>query len=339
MRTPRLLLLAGATSLFGLAVVAGQQPATPPAQPDFDNVQVRSFRIQPDGNVYMLAGAGGNVTVQFGDDGVLVVDTQFEPMVDRLLAEIKRLAGDRVIRYVINTHVHPDHVDGNAKFRAAGAAIMAGNVAFDLRDEGAAIFAHEHVQVRMSQPGPNGQSAAPTGAWPTDTFFRDKMSFYFNGEPIEIRHQPAAHTDGDVIVFFRKSDVIATGDVFQTASYPFIDSARGGHINGIVDALNRIIDISEPRDNQEGGTMIIPGHGRICDEADVVEYRDMVTIIRDRVRAMVEKGMTLEQVKAARPTLDYDGRWGATSGFWTTDMFIEAVYRGLSEPAPAGQTR
>jgi glyoxylase-like metal-dependent hydrolase (beta-lactamase superfamily II) len=324
-------------SLLGLAAVAGQEiRATTPT--NLANVQVRSFRIHPDANVYMLAGAGSNVTVQFGNDGVLVVDTEYEPMADRLLAEIKRLAGDRVIRYVVNTHSHLDHVGGNAKFRAAGQTILAGNVAMDIRDSGATIIAHEQTQVRMAQPGIDGQ--VPPSTWlPTETFFTDKMSLSFNDEAVELLHVPAAHTDGDVMVFFRKSDVISTGDVFITTTYPIIDVARGGTINGIVAALNRIIDITEPRDKQEGGTMVIPGHGRICDEADVVEYRDMITIIRDRVQSMIKKGMTLEQVKAARPTSDYDGRWGATSGIWTTEMFVEAAYRTLSQPRTNGQTR
>jgi glyoxylase-like metal-dependent hydrolase (beta-lactamase superfamily II) len=328
MRAPRTLLVALSLIALALAAVAGQQA---PPQPNFAAISVRSLKVQA--NVYMLAGAGGNVTVQVGDDGVLVVDTQYEAMADKLLAEIRTLAGSKPIRYVINTHAHPDHTGGNARLMAAGQTVVAGNVVFDVRGgTGATVIAHENVQVRMAQPGPDGQ-VAPFAAMPTETFFTNKMGLFFNDEAIELLHQPAAHTDGDVIVFFRKSDVIAAGDVFGTTSFPVIDIARGGHINGIVAALNRIIDITQPRDKQEGGTMVIPGHGRICDEADVVEYRDMVTIIRDRIQAWVKKGMTLEQVKAAKPTLDYDGRYGATSGFWTTDMFVEAVYRNLA-PAP-----
>jgi glyoxylase-like metal-dependent hydrolase (beta-lactamase superfamily II) len=169
-----------------------------------------------------------------------------------------------------------------------------------------------------------------------DIYREDHKDLYFNGEAVQLLHQPAAHTDGDSIVFFRKSDVIATGDVFTPASYPMIDIARGGSINGIVDALNRIIDLTVPAEKQEGGTMVIPGHGRLCDEADVVEYRDMMTIIRDRIRDLVKKGMTLEQVKAMRPTRDYDPLYGATEGPWTTDSFVEAAYNSLKQYGKSG---
>jgi glyoxylase-like metal-dependent hydrolase (beta-lactamase superfamily II) len=277
----------------------------------------------------MLPGSGGNVTVQFGDDGVLVVDTQVAEMADKLLAEVARISGSRPIRYIVNTHMHPDHVGGNERFRRAGASIVAGNVAFDIRDSGgAAIIAHEHVQRRLIAPQPDGAPAALSGL-PTETFFGNEDTLFFNGEAIELVHQPAAHTDGDVMVFFRKSDVISTGDIYTTTTYPFIDAANGGTIDGILAGVNRIIDMTVPRDKQEGGTMVIPGHGRISDEADVVEYRDMLTIIRDRVQEMMQKKWSLQQVRMARPTSDYDGRYGATSGSWTTDMFVEAVYRTL----------
>jgi glyoxylase-like metal-dependent hydrolase (beta-lactamase superfamily II) len=170
----------------------------------------------------------------------------------------------------------------------------------------------------------------PFRALPTDTYFGEEKDLYFNGEGIQLLHQPVAHSDGDSVIFFRKSDVVVTGDIFLTTTYPVIDIARGGSINGVVDALNRILDITIPKEKQEGGTMVIPGHGRLCDEADVVEYRDMLTIIRDRIQDMVRKGMSLEQVKAARPTTDYDGRYGRDAS-WTKDMFVEAVYRSLTQ--------
>jgi glyoxylase-like metal-dependent hydrolase (beta-lactamase superfamily II) len=197
-------------------------------------------------------------------------------------------------------------------------------------DQRAEIFAHENVLNRMSAPTGHAPPT-PTAAWPTTTFFIDTKEFFFNDEAVQILHQPAAHTDGDSIVFFRRSDVVATGDLFVTTGYPLVDLQRGGSIQGVIDALNRILDITIPASQQEGGTMVIPGHGRLCDEADVVEYRDMVTIIRDRIRDQIQRGLTLEQVKASRPTRDYDGRYGATTGPWTTDMFVEAVYRSLTK--------
>jgi glyoxylase-like metal-dependent hydrolase (beta-lactamase superfamily II) len=173
-------------------------------------------------------------------------------------------------------------------------------------------------------------SQVPITARPTETFIGREKEFYFNGEPVFVYHVPAAHTDGDSIVFFRQSDVIATGDILRTDSYPVIDLQKGGSVQGIIDGLNLVLDLAVPAHHEEGGTFIVPGHGRVCDEFDVLEYRDMVTIVRDRIEAMIKKGMTLEQVKAARPTLDYDPRYGATTGRWTTDMFVEAVYRNLT---------
>jgi glyoxylase-like metal-dependent hydrolase (beta-lactamase superfamily II) len=185
------------------------------------------------------------------------------------------------------------------------------------------IYAHDNASARMSQ--------LPASAQPTETFVGDQKEFYFNREPVFMYHIPAAHTDGDSIVFFRHSDVIATGDIMRTDSYPVIDLQKGGNVQGVIDGLNLVLDLAVPAHHEEGGTYIVPGHGRICDEFDVVEYRDMVTIVRDRIKAMVAKKMTLEQVKAARPTLDYDSRYGATTGAWTTAMFVEAVYRSLAK--------
>jgi cyclase len=187
------------------------------------------------------------------------------------------------------------------------------------------ILAHDNVAGRMSH--------LPASAAPSETFIGREKEFYFNGEPVFMYHVPAAHTDGDSIVFFRQSDVIATGDIFRTDSYPVIDRQRGGSVQGVIDGLNLVLDLAVPAHHEEGGTYVVPGHGRISDEFDVLEYRDMVTIVRDRVQSLIKKGKTLEEVKAARPTLDYDSRYGATTGNWTTDMFVEAVYRSLS-PTP-----
>jgi len=195
-------------------------------------------------------------------------------------------------------------------------------------EKGAGILAYQRVLDRMSVAD-GKEPAAPFAALPTDTYRGKQKDLFFNGEPIVLLHQPAAHTDGDTLVFFRSSDVISTGDIFLTTSYPVIDLERGGSIQGVIDGLNRIIELTVPEDFQEGGTLVIPGHGRICDEADVVEYRDMVTIIRDRVRDMKTRGMTLEQVKAAKVTADYDARYGSNR-----DAFLEAVYRTLGGKKP-----
>jgi len=275
-------------------------------------------------NVYMLAGDGGNITLQMGKDGVLLVDTGLAPMSDQAIAAIRKFT-DKPIHYILNTHVDPDHTGGNEAFGKAGNTITGGDVADDIRglDQGAAIIAHRRVLDRMSAPDGN-QPAAAFAALPTDVYSGKRKDLYFNDEPVVLLHQPAAHTDGDSLVFFRGSDVISTGDIFVTTSYPVVDLDRGGSIQGVIDSLNRIIDLTVPAALQEGGTLVIPGHGRICDEADVVEYRDMVTIIRDRIADMLKRGMTLDQVKAARPTEDYDPRYGSNT------TFVEAVYRSLS---------
>lgn len=283
------------------------------------------------GNIYMLVGAGGNITVQVGKDGVLVVDAGLANMSDKVLAAIKKLS-DKPLRYIIDTHYHADHTGGNEALRKAGATIAGGNVAGDLGAEasaGAQIIAFESVLNRMSAPTGKA-SPTPIGAWPTDTYTEDEKKLFFDGEGIEILHMPKAHTDGDSVVFFRRSDVIATGDIFTTTDYPIIDVAAGGTINGLLDAVNKVVDMVIPVYGQEGGTLIIPGHGRLCDFGDLLNYREMATIIRDRIQDMIKKGMTLEQVKAAKPTFDYDPLYGKNPR-WTPDMFIEAVYKTLKK--------
>jgi cyclase len=277
-------------------------------------------------NVYMIVGEGGNTTVQIGEDGVLIVDTKLAAASEGLLGELRKLS-NRPIRYVINTHAHPDHVGSNESIARAGSTIAGGNVSGAIADAGvgATVYAHENALVRLTEQEP---PLAPD-ALPTDVFFVPQKDLFFNGEAIQLLHKPAAHTDGDVIVFFRRSDVIAAGDVFSTTLFPVIRPEDGGGIEGVIAALNDIIELTVPAEKQEGGTMVVPGHGRLADEADVVEYRDMVTIIRDRIASMIEMGMTLEQVQAAQPTRDYDSRYGADSGFWTTKQFVEAAYQSL----------
>ena len=282
-------------------------------------------------NVYMIAGAGGNITVQIGDMGVLVVDTGLAPMSEKVIAAIRKLS-DKPLQYIVNTHFHPDHTGGNEAVRKAGVTITGANVAGNLTDarEGAQIVAHENVLNRVSAPT-GSQSPTPADSWPTETYVSGQKEIYFNDEPVAVIYQPAAHTDGDSLVFFRHADVVSTGDIFVTTSFPFIDLQHGGSIQGEIDALNRILDLTIPKHDEEGGTYVVPGHGRICDEFDVLEYRDMVTIIRDRIQASIKKGMTLEQVKAAHLTKDYDARYDTKTGFGSADSFFEAVYKSLSK--------
>ncbi len=298
--------------------------------------EVRSLHVQ--GNVWMLASATGNAAVQIGDDGVLVVDTMTDRLADKMVEEIRKLAGNKPIRWIINTHAHAEHTGGNARVAEAGESIIAGNFvgqAGQTATNYAQIFAHENVAARLAK-GDGKQPPPPVFAQPSDTFYTSEFDLYFNGEAIQLIHVPNAHSDGDVMVFFRKSDVLVAGDLFLTTTLPVLDVGQGGHINGVIAGLNRILDITVPKEKQEGGTFVIPGSGRLADEADVVDYRDMVTIIRDRVRDSIEKKRTLDQVKAARPAEDYEGRWGGTRA--ATDAFIEAAYRGLNAPpAVAGR--
>lgn len=325
-------------SLAGLAFLAlmiGSATSSHAQQSPADQLEV--IQLRP--NFYMIAGAGANVAVQVGEDGVVLVDTGSGAATERVLTEIKKLT-DKPIRYIINTSADADHVGGNERLSRAGKSLFpqaaGGGANANLSDAitnggGAAIFAHDNVLTRMSEP--SGQKQAyPTAALPSSTFTEKEKDTYLNGEGIQVLYQPSAHTDGDSMVFFRRSDVLVTGDTFDTESFPAINLAKGGSIQGEIDALNRIIGITIPQLPlvwQEGGTLVVPGHGRICDEADVVEYRDMVTIIRDVIQDLIQKGKTLEQIKAADPTKEYRGRYGSDSGPWTTEMFVEAVYRSL----------
>ena len=286
-------------------------------------------------NFYMIAGAGGNIGVQVGADGVVVVDAGSADSADAVVAAIKKITS-KPIRYIINTSADPDHVGGNAIVAKAGQTLFTGNggagLATNFLGGGASILSVEQVLTRMS--GPTGKpSPFPIDAWPTETFNQSRKYMYLNGEGIEVFHQPSAHSDGDAIVFFRRSDVIVAGDVFDTRHFPVIDVAKGGSIQGEIAALQKLVDTaipSVPIVSREEGTLVIPGHGRICDQLDVVDYRDMVTIIRDRIRDLMKQGLTLDQIKAASPARGYIRRYGSDTGSWTTNDFVEAVFRSLS---------
>jgi cyclase len=296
--------------------------------------EVEVLQIQP--NFYLIAGAGANVAVQIGQDGVVIVDTGTASRADQVLAEIRKLT-KQPIRYIINTNADPDHVGGNEKLSAAGQSIIPTGGLNDIASAGgrAVIFAEENVLARMSAPT-GKQAPYPNGAWPTSSYSsalgEKQKDMYLNGEAIQVFAQPAAHTDGDSIVLFRRSDVLVAGDVLDTTRFPVIDIEKGGSVQGVIDSLNRIIALAvapTPLVWQEGGTTVIPGHGRLCDRADVVDYRDMVTIIRDVVQDLIKKGMTLEQIHKADPTKEWRKRYGADSGSWTTNMFVKSVYESL----------
>ena len=278
------------------------------------------------GNVSMLAGAGGNITVQAGKDGIVLVDTGLARMSDKVLAAIRPLSKGQVT-YIINTDHRGDHVGGNDTLSRTGRPL-----AIDRASQASVmIVAFNTVLDRMSAP--TGQVApTPEKGWPNDTYDTPQKNLYFNGEAIQVFHQPGT-TDGNSIVFFRHSDVISTGDIFDPTEYPIIDLKSGGSLQAVIDGLYRIKEMAVPADHQEGGTMLIPGHGRICDVADLDVYHQMLVIIRDRLQDMIKRGMTLEQVKAAKPTRDYDPIYGSTTGTWTTDMFLEAAYKSLTAKA------
>ncbi len=280
--------------------------------------------IPVQGKVWLLAGAGGNIAVQVGDDGIVLVDTGLEAFSQGVLDTLARLT-DRPVRMIINTGTALDHIGGNDAISRTGQGLYVAANSGAVTFPEAQIVGHERAVLHLSRL--TGAQAVPQRQWPFDTFFGDLKTVVASGEPIEIHHLPAARTDGDLMVFFRGSDVVAAGDVFDTTGYPRIDADAGGTIQGVLDALNRIIRITVPTFNQMGGTRVIPGHGRISNESDVVEYRDMVTIVRDRIRLLVEAGTSLAEVRSAGVTRDYDGIYGSTTGPWTTDMFVEAVYR------------
>lgn len=280
------------------------------------------------GDVYLLAGPDGNSTVQMGRDGVLVVDAQTAAAAPAVLEAIAALSA-QPIRFVVNTTSADAHVGGNAVVAQAGRIVEGGNersaVVYSAGDA-APVYAHENTLNHLVAAG-----GAPAG-WPTDTYFVAQKDLFVNGEAVVLYHVPAAVTDGDTVVFFRRSDVIATGDIFTPDRYPMIDLERGGSINGFLDAVNFVLRLAIPEHNEEGGTLLVPGHGRLGDEADLSEYRDMATIVRDRVQDMVDRGLSLDETVAAAPSREYDGIYSRPA--WTGDMFVAAIYRSVAGAGP-----
>jgi cyclase len=318
------LLSAILAGVLGAAKLGSAQPsAVAPG-----DVRFEVHRVRP--NIYLLANSLSNVTVLVGNKeggapGTLLVDTGSPRITSRILDELRKLNAGPV-RFILNTSADADHTGANE----AIAKPAVPERFFELGQIG--IFAQDNVFTRMSQKN----SGVAQAGWPTITFENQK-DFVFHGEPVQIFAEGPAHTDGDSIVLFRNSNVLATGDIFMTTGYPVIDLQRGGSIQGELKALNHILEITVPEIMQEGGTLVIPGHGRLCDEADVTEYRDMVTIIRDRVADMLKKGKSLEEVKAARLSRDYDPRYSTAS--WTGEMFVESIYKSLSQRTAAGGER
>ena len=298
-----------------------------------ENGEIDVVQVRP--NFYMIAGAGGNIGVQIGADGVVLVDSGTEAASDRVLVAIRKLT-QLPIRYVIDTGADTDHVSGNARLAKAGQTIFVnplGNSSFlnSMTNGGAAaILAHDSVLKRMSVP--TGKTPAfAVETWPTEAFYTNRKSLRMNDEGIEVLYQPAAHSDADSFVFFRRSDVVVAGDILDTTRFPVIDVAKGGSVQGEIEALNRLIALAIPPGPfiYEGiGTYVIPGHGRLCEQLDVVNYRDMVVVVRDVVADMIKQGMTLNQIKEASPAKPYETEFGTQPG--ATNAFVEAVYKSLT---------
>lgn len=335
--TSQLTVAAFAASVLTLGVALGAQSAlTPdqlkyrPGRPNLDDSPVELLPVQ--GSVFLVStGKGSNIAAQIDDQGVILVDAGRPDVSDEVLARIRKLT-DRPIRAIINTTTDMDHIGGNERLARTGTPMYAGSLGSTNAPQ-AQIFAHEKALRQISAPT-GRPSAVPSSLWPSDTFVGEKEKIFFNHEPIELQHAPG-HTAGDVIVWFRRSDVIATGDAYSTTSYPRFDPSKGGTMQGVLDVLNHVIDIAVAEFNQQGGTRIIPGHGRISNQSDVVEYRDMATIVRDRVRDAMKGGKSLEQLKAAKITLEYDGLYSNPD--YTGAMFVEAIYNDLNRVVPAGR--
>ena len=300
---------------------------------------IETFQVRP--NVYLLAGAGANIVAHVGWMGVVLVDTGSANMSAQVLAALQRVT-DQKIRFIINTTASADHVGGNAALARAGRTLLRYNVAgtggfagndFQTNRGAAGIMAQENVLTRMSATV-GDKPAFPGDGWPTEPFTGARVkSLYLNGDGVQIFHQPHAHSDADSIVIFRRADVIVSGPIVDLRAFPVIDLERGGSIAGLVSALNNLVEMAippAPLNWHEDRTFVVPAYGRVMDQADVVEYRDMVVVIRDRIDDLIKKGTPLEQIIKADPAKEYRRQYGADTGRWTTSMFVTAIYRSLT---------
>ena len=311
----------GALAIAGLAAQAQQ------AAPAVSMIPVQ-------GSVSLITAGGTNVTVQTGKNGIVLVDTPAPDLVPQVMAEIRKLS-QRTIRYIVNTSTDPEAIGGNAALVGPAAGRGTGGAPFGFAGLNRPnIVAHENVLNRLSSATP----ATPAAMLPTTEYFMPTIDLFANDEAIVVYHVPAAHTDGDSIAFFRRSDVISTGNIYTPGRYPVIDLQRGGTVQGLVAALGKVLELAVPEAFEEGGTKIIPGRGRVSEETDVAEFRDMVAIIRDRVQDGIRKNQTVEQIKAAKPSQDYDAEYGASPA--DADRLVESIYRSLAAAAkPAAPAR
>jgi len=318
-----LVLLSSGPSLSGVQAQQARAPgAAAPA--GLETIQIRP-------NVYVIFGAGSNITVHLGEDGVILVDAGTAALAPQVVTAVKALTS-QPIRLIVNTSADADHVTGNEIVSAAGREV---NPDAFSEDPHATVLAHENVMLRMSTPS-GTDTLFPTALWPSETYTARVRSMYLNNEAVLVHRQVGAHSDGDSVVLFRKADVIATGDILDLRHFPVIDAAQGGSIQGELDALNRLLELTVPAMPlvlKPGRTLLVPGHGRVSDYAELVEYRDMVTTIKDNIAVLIKEGKTLAQVQAANPTAGYRARWGRETGPWTTAQFVEAIYTGLTAPA------
>ncbi len=291
------------------------------AQADPSGAGIRTYQVRP--NFWMLITPDGNLALQVGTEGALLVDTGRSGTSDAVLAAIRQIT-KQPLRYIINTSAGPMQIGNNAVL----GALKGGATDGQGKGPTPAIIANEAVLTHMNEPGVK----FPAVAWPSDAYAAHKRSIRYNGEAIDIIHAPSAYSDSDSIVYFRRSDVIVAGEIFSTNRYPLVDRKRGGTVLGVLAGLNQMLDIAVPdvivENYNEDGTLIIPGSGRLCDRDDLTEYHDMVNIVRDRMMNLVSTKRSLEEVKAARPLIDYEQRYSTPE--WTTSMFIDAFYAELA---------